>query len=90
MGKIYIPVIAPEDFDAFKKLLGPQLSMSYDEWIKLSYTMWHPDHLEEDETIVDVKVYPDEFARYLKATRSAEDLKSLLPFAEAISKGTRY
>lgn len=90
MTNIYLPVIEKEDYESFQKLLGPRLSFSYDDWHKLSYAYWHADHRQEGETIVQIRVTPDEFSRYLIKNPTANDLKGLLAFAEEASHGVKY
>ena len=90
MADVYLPVIEKEDFHSFGLLLGGHFSLSYDDWLKLSYAYWHPDHRQEGENVIHVRVTPTEFARYLAKNPAANNLKGLLAFAEEISLGVKY
>ena len=90
MANVYLPVIEKEDYNSFQQLFGPQFSISYDDWLKLSYAYWHADHRQEGENIIQVQVTPDEFARYLAKNPAASNLRGLLAFAEEISHGVKY
>jgi hypothetical protein len=37
MANVYLPVIEKEDYNSFGLLLGGHFSLSYDDWVKLSY-----------------------------------------------------
>jgi hypothetical protein len=36
MSRTVMPVIAAQDFQGFQDVLGAELTLSYDDWLKLS------------------------------------------------------
>jgi hypothetical protein len=84
VGRV-LPVIVPEHYPAFQGL-APSLPDTY--------SVWNARHLDEiqdairlDERLIDVVVYPDAFAEFLREQGWDGNLKTLEAFA--IQKGTR-
>jgi hypothetical protein len=81
MATVYLPIIARDDFDAFRRLLCASLPDTYDEW----------RHLLEDRSLQTVrgghisrgiKVDPHEFAVWVAGAPGREsDLSALDRFA---------
>ncbi len=74
-----LPVIAPADFDAFRRLMGHELPPSYAEW-----TERHRERMREyreREVIVEVPVKPAEFEAYCLANSRERNGMALLGFA---------
>jgi hypothetical protein len=73
------PVIQPEDYPAFQKLV-PGLPSTHDVW-----NARHVDALQEamrqGGRLIDVVVYPDAFAEFLRAQGSEGSLTTLHAFA---------
>ena len=74
------PAICAQDYDAFRRALGPDLADTYDEWLKLI-----ADRINEvrrgGDTVAQIEVHFDEFFGFCNATRRATNLNSLLEFA---------
>jgi hypothetical protein len=73
------PVIQPEDYSAFQKLV-PGLPSVFD--------MWNAKHVEDlqdamrrGERLIEVVVYPDAFAEFLRAHGSSGSPTTLEAFA---------
>ncbi len=81
MAKVYLPIIAPNDFERFRRLLGANLPTTFDDW----------RHLAEDRSLQvirggdvlrGIEVDFHEFAVWLGAAPGrAADLSSLDHFA---------
>lgn len=82
-----LPVIEPDDYAAFKKVLGSDFSKeysSYSEWLDLR-GQWEARHRSEGCIVVDVKVSSIQFSTYLKTASRAGDLNELLTFTDGIT-----
>lgn len=66
METIYLPLINPGDYDAFRDLMKGYLPNTYDEWGDL-HVKRATDILGRGDRYVEVKVYPDEFTDYCRA-----------------------
>lgn len=70
------PRIAPEDYDAFRRILNDHLPDTYDEWLQL--TSQKASDLQGKGYIVEeVEIEPDEFVGYARAYRAPYNLHSL-------------
>jgi hypothetical protein len=80
MDEIPFPIIRPDYYNAFWRLANGDLPDTYDEWLKI-----HSDRRlkrrQRGEVVIDVEVYPHEFARYCEAHNVACNLESLGDFA---------
>jgi hypothetical protein len=89
MGTVYIPVIQPQDYAAFRRLLYGHLPDTAHEWDKIlaerRLTAGH-----HGDVVQNVAVDAAEFARYLHGVRSAHNLSALYHFANEKSAGKRY
>jgi hypothetical protein len=83
MSITYLPVIAADDFEAFRKLSGREFPQTYDEWCDLR-SKWLDDYRG---AIRNIRVDARKFAQYLAENTKANELKSLLEFAEAAANG---
>ena len=83
MPKTFIfPVIRREDYDAFRRDVGPNLADSYDEWAKLCAGEVAEARLQGRDVVLAPINY-EEFARYCRANGKRPDSKTLLDFAIA-------
>jgi hypothetical protein len=80
MAKMYLPVIAPKDYEAFRDLLKDKMPSSYDQW-RHDIDKWRALHREQQDTIIEVEISPTSFADYLRENDYAPRLKSLVGFA---------
>jgi len=69
MATIYLPLIRKEDFETFKRLLGPNLPDTYDGWRQL-VTDRGDMLIEERQQVVMKEVDPDEFADWIQDGRA--------------------
>jgi hypothetical protein len=89
MGTVYIPVIQPQDYAAFRRLLSGYLPDTVDEWDRiLSEKGLAAGH--HGDLVQSVTVDPAEFARYLHGARTARNLGALYRFANEKSAGKQY
>lgn len=77
---IYLPEIAPKDYDAFRKILGQHIPDTYSEWLDL-VKQWEDHHKDDD--VRHVKINQQKFSQYLADTSRAPTLNELFVFAAA-------
>ena len=77
---IFLPLINPDDYDAFQRILNNALPYTYDEWGDL-HVKEAADILGEGNEYREVQVYPVEFARYCTTRRTSPSLRLLYEFA---------
>jgi len=65
MAKMYLPVIAPKDYEAFRKILRDEIPSNYAEW-RRDVDKWQAVHRAQQDTIIEVEVSPNSFADYLR------------------------
>ena len=62
-----LPVIRPEDYDAFRREVGSDLADTYDEWLDL-----HREQVDEarrrGDPVAEIEVKLDEFIGFCRAT----------------------
>jgi hypothetical protein len=80
MHVIFLPLINPDDFDEFQRILNNALPDTYDEWGDL-HVKEAADILGEGNEYCEVQVYPVEFARYCTKRRTSPNLRLLYEFA---------
>jgi hypothetical protein len=80
------PVIHPEDYESFRREVGPDLANTYDEWLNL-----HREQIDEARrrglTIAEIEVKFDEFIGFCRATGTPPDLKTLRDFTVKKTSG---
>jgi len=86
MAIIYYPKISPNDYDAFRSILNPDLPDTYDKWFDLARKQMREIILNGD-TPIEVEVYPHQFAGYCHTGRHARTLDRREQFAA--EKGSR-
>ena len=82
-----LPVIAPDDYEAFRGILGSHIPDTYDKWLD-QFAKWEEINRGNKSGIRRVNVNPAEFSRYLDAPRAipiSRKLDALLAFAESIA-----
>jgi hypothetical protein len=84
-----LPVIDAQDYDAFRNLPTPDLPDTHNEWLKLLAQRGF-ERSRMGLPVVEVKVNPREFARYLTAKGPSGNLKTLADFAREKSLGYDY
>lgn len=81
-----VPVIPADQYDAFRRTVGPDLADTYDEWAK-RFVETRKQHWQRNETVVEVEVKHDQFIAFCNATGTKPDIKRLLDFAIESSGG---
>jgi hypothetical protein len=79
-GVIFLPLIDPNDYDAFQRILNHALPDTYDEWGEV-HVRQAADILGEGNEYREVQVYPVEFARYCTTRRTSPSIRLLYEFA---------
>jgi hypothetical protein len=88
MTKVFVlPVIRRQDYDAFRRNIGPNLADSYDEWAKL-FANEVAEARRLGKTIVEAEINYEEFTRYCNANAKKPDAMVLLEFATHRPRGT--
>ena len=77
---IFLPVIDPNDYDEFQRILNNALPETCDEWGDL-HAKETANILGEGNEYCEVQVYPVEFARFCTTRRTSPSLKLLYEFA---------
>jgi hypothetical protein len=80
MAKMYLPVIAPKDYEAFRKILRDEIPSNYAEW-RRDVDKWQAVRRAQQDTIIEVEISPNSFANYLRQNDYAPGLKRLVGFA---------
>jgi len=83
---LYLPRIAAQDFEAFRKIMKDEIAATFQEWLerrreRIAYY--------ERDILIEVNVRPDEFVRFCHAESLAYNGRSLLDFAEFIGKANK-
>lgn len=89
MLPIFFPLIASQDYEAFRDILGSDLPGTYDEWLQL-HRKDVAEHRRQLIETSEVEVYPDEFAGFLRAYRTGAGLSALKDFAFAKGCARRF
>ncbi len=74
-----LPIISQADYEAFRNIMGNNLPYTFDEWLNL-HAKWCEEYA--GDSIRHVRIYADQFARYLDRTGRAPNMNALLRFAE--------
>jgi hypothetical protein len=75
-----IPVIRREDYDAFRRDVGPTLASTYDEWAKI-LSNEVAEARRTGKTVVEAEINYDEFRQYCSTAGKKPDPVTLLEFA---------
>lgn len=85
----FLPLIARQDYETFRRLNGSDLPDTYDEWFKLH----SKEKLERGQVgymVEERHVDPREFVRYCGARGIAPTGLNLLRFVEGNAAGENY
>jgi hypothetical protein len=81
MGKLFVlPVIRPEDYNAFRRDIGHHIANSYEEWAKL-VAGEVAQARQDGKTVIERVVAYDDFLRYCGLLGKTPDAAVLLQFA---------
>jgi hypothetical protein len=83
-----LPVIAADDYDAFRGILRSHIPDTYDEWLNL-FAQWEKEWGGNGAPVRRVNVNARQFSRHLAATGHAPTLNELFVFAAAIANNDR-
>jgi hypothetical protein len=89
MAIIYIPVLAREKYETLRGILGSKIPDAFDDWEQFLTDKAAKARAGLD-TVRNVNVDPDEFARYLDTTHSQHDLDALDDFTAEKASGKSY
>jgi hypothetical protein len=84
MADRIFPVLQPEDYPAFQKLV-PGLPTAHDIW-NARHVQELRDAMRQGDRLIEVVVYPGAFAEFLRAQGSDGSLTTLQIFAEAAAR----
>jgi hypothetical protein len=84
-----LPIISQNDYDAFRRIPTRDLPDTYNEWLKMLAER-KLEHARLGYRIIEVKVNPHEFARYLTTAGQPGNLKTLADFTLEIASGNHY
>ncbi len=87
MALHHLPLINPSDYDAFRGILHGYIADTYDEWGDF-HVNEAANLLRFGHTYDEIKVYPDEFADFLRRRGMHPSLKALENFAIEKAAGT--
>jgi hypothetical protein len=81
VGQFFVlPVIRPEDYNAFRRDIGHHIANSYEEWAKL-VAGEVAQARQDGKTVVERVVVYSDFTRYCVAMGRKPDAEILLQFA---------
>lgn len=89
MAAMFIPTIAPADYQAFRRLIDRDLPDTYDEWLDLA-NKGSLDNIGKGHVSEPVDVDPNEFVRFVRATGASANLHWLYNFAQQKGGGHSY
>lgn len=75
-----LPILHREDYDAFRRDVGPDLADTYDEWMEF-FAEQRDEAVRRGETVIDVQINHHEFIRFCRASGAHPNLKLMLDFA---------
>ena len=75
-----LPIIASNDYDAFRRILHSYIPDTYDEWLNL-FAKWEKEWSGNGRSVRRIKVDSREFSRHLDTTGHAPTLNELFVFA---------
>jgi hypothetical protein len=71
-----ITIISPQDYEAFRRILAPDLPDTHDEWLYLQKKE-RADQISKGHAIREIQAYPDKFIRFLKTSGQEANLQTL-------------
>lgn len=81
MGQLYVlPIIRPEDYNAFRRDMGYNIANTYEEWAKL-VAVEVAKARQDGKTVIERVVAYDDFVRYCRGVGKIPDAAVLLHFA---------
>jgi hypothetical protein len=80
METIFLPLINPGDYDAFRGIVNFGFPDTYEEWGKL-HVKRVADIRGKGNRVKEIKVYPNKFAEYCRTRRHVPNPQLLDEFA---------
>ena len=80
MAIFHVPILRRDQYEAFRREVGPDLADTYDEWLKLIGDR-RTEALRRGETLVEVEVNFDKFIEFCRTRGTSPNLKTLRDFA---------
>jgi hypothetical protein len=81
-----VPIIPPDQYDAFRQAMGQDLADTYDKWLDVVHQQ-RGERLRQGETLVEIEVDYNQFMAFCTATGTAPNAKTLLDFVVKKSRG---
>jgi hypothetical protein len=81
MEEVFFPIIRPKDYDAFWRLTNGDLPDTYEEW-REQYSKSKAERARQGAVVIDVEVYPEDFATFCKKSDLPPSTEILIDFAE--------
>ena len=81
MGHLFVlPIIRPEDYNAFRRDIGHHIANTYEEWAKLVASEVAQAR-RDGKTVIERVIDYDDFIRYCRRNEKTPDAAVLLQFA---------
>jgi hypothetical protein len=80
MDEVFLPIIRLKDYDAFWRLTNGDMPDTYEEWLDL-HKQSKTERRQRGGVVIDVEVYPNEFAGFCTERHIDPDAKSLGDYA---------
>ena len=84
-----LPFFNPDDYPAFRRMIGSDLPDTYDEWLQL-HTKEKRELSNVGHSIRVIKIYPDDFARFLSARGQRANFSTLRAFTSEKAARNEY
>ena len=84
-----LPVIAQDDYESFRRILGNHIADTYDKWLDL-FANWERQYGSGKDVVRQVKINSNEFSQNLAATGAPANVNHLLIFTEKIAHDHHY
>lgn len=88
MEEAFFPIIRPKDYDAFWRLTSGDLPDTYDEW-REHHSKSKTERRLQGAVVIDVEVYPEDFATFCKKGNLPPSTEILIDFAEEEARRQR-
>lgn len=83
MAIFALPWIEPENYEAFRRLMGTRIPDTYNEWLQL-HTQQSTNYVARGHKVQTHEVRPDDFAEFCRSHGYGHDTLALQHFAADI------
>jgi hypothetical protein len=88
MEKLFLPVIAAADYQAFRGFMKDEIPATFDAWLRRHHEC--VSYWRAERCVVDVELNPDEFRRFCLSEAMGYDANALCVFADRVGKAKRH